>query len=180
LYNNEDRRKWQNPNKILTEIGLEAGLTFIDIGCGTGFFAVPAAKIVGLKGKVYAIDSNSYAIEELKKNIVKEGLNNIHVFVGKAEECIICESCADIIYFGIVLHDFNDPIKVLKNARKMIKSSGRLINLDWMKKQMNLGPPYKKRFDEEQAKELIENTGFKVKSIRESSNYHYLIYAKPV
>jgi ubiquinone/menaquinone biosynthesis C-methylase UbiE len=180
LYNNEERIRWQKPKRILIELGLKSGSTFIDVGCGTGFFSIPAAKIVNFKGTVYAIDSNSYAIEELKNIVAKERLANIQIIEGRAEELIICERCADMIFFGIVLHDFIDPKKVLRNARKMIKSSGRLINLDWKKRLMNIGPPFHKRFDEEQSKILIENAGFKVSNIEDSGNYHYIIYAIPV
>ena len=52
LIDDHERRKWQNPEAILSSIGLRPGFTLIDIGCGSGFFALPAAKIVGKKGKV--------------------------------------------------------------------------------------------------------------------------------
>jgi cyclopropane fatty-acyl-phospholipid synthase-like methyltransferase len=41
-----ERRKWQNPEAILSEIGLKSGQTFVDIGCGDGSFAIPAARLV--------------------------------------------------------------------------------------------------------------------------------------
>ena len=57
-YFDEDRRrKWQNPEDILREIGLETGMTFLDIGCGNGFFTLPAARMVGPAGQVYGLDS---------------------------------------------------------------------------------------------------------------------------
>jgi len=49
------------------------------------------------------------------------------------------------------LHDFSDPLKVLLNARKMIKPSGRLINLDWKKEPLKFGPPLQIKFSEEKA-----------------------------
>ena len=58
LRDEQERRKWQNPENILDGIGLHPGMTFIDIGCGQGFFTIPAAKIVGDSGKVYASDIN--------------------------------------------------------------------------------------------------------------------------
>ena len=39
------------------------------------------------------------------------------------------------------LHDFNDPVKVLQNAKQMIKPNGQLIDLDWKKIEMPFGPP---------------------------------------
>ncbi len=128
-----ERRKWQNPEAILAGIGLKAGLTFMDIGCGSGFFALPAARIVGESGKVYGVDKDGESISNLKKLAGREGLNNLDLTIGKAEDVIKCEACADIIFFGIVLHDFENPVRVLENARKMLKLDGRLVNLDWKK-----------------------------------------------
>jgi ubiquinone/menaquinone biosynthesis C-methylase UbiE len=45
-----DRLRWQNPKAILDRIGLKLSSTFVDLGCGEGFFAIPAAQIVGKNG----------------------------------------------------------------------------------------------------------------------------------
>jgi cyclopropane fatty-acyl-phospholipid synthase-like methyltransferase len=45
-YSNEEERRNGTPEAILTEIGLKAGMTFLDIGCGDGFFALPSAEMV--------------------------------------------------------------------------------------------------------------------------------------
>jgi ubiquinone/menaquinone biosynthesis C-methylase UbiE len=176
-----ERRNWQNPEAILDNIGLKAGLTFMDIGCGGGFFALPAARIVGESGKVYGIDTNAESISELRELASREGLNNLELTVGRAEDVVLCESCADIIFFGIVLHDFDDPAKVLQNAKKMLKSAGHLVNLDWKKitmPTMLLGPPLQIRFSEEKAAQLIEAAGFEVVSIKDVGSYHYMIIAE--
>jgi ubiquinone/menaquinone biosynthesis C-methylase UbiE len=177
--NDPERRKWQNPEAILANIGLKAGLTFMDIGCGGGFFALPAARVVGESGKVYGIDTNAESVSELRELASREGLNNLGLTIGKAEDVVLCDSCADIVFFGIVLHDFEDPAKVLQNAKKMLNPAGRLINLDWRKITMQLGPPLQKRFGEEKAVQLIEAAGFEVLSIKDIGPYHYIIVAKP-
>jgi ubiquinone/menaquinone biosynthesis C-methylase UbiE len=177
--NDPERRKWQNPEVILANIGLKAGLIFMDIGCGGGFFALPAARVVGEGGKVYGIDTNAESISELRELASREGLNNLELTVGKAEDVVLCESCADIIFFGIALHDFEDPAKVLQNAKKMLNPAGRLINLDWKKITMQLGPPLQKRFSREKSAQLIEAAGFEVSSIEDIGPYHYMTLAKP-
>jgi ubiquinone/menaquinone biosynthesis C-methylase UbiE len=172
-----ERRKWQDPEAILTGIGLQAGLTFMDIGCGNGFFALPAARIVGESGKVYGIDKDAESINNLKEMAGREGLHNLDLTVGKADDVVMCTACADIIFFGIVLHDFENPVVVLENARKMLKPSGRLVNLDWKKEPMELGPPLKIRFSPEEAVRLIEAAGFRIQEVTESGTYHYLVTA---
>jgi ubiquinone/menaquinone biosynthesis C-methylase UbiE len=178
-HDDEQRRRWQNPEAILAEIGLEPGMTFIDLGCGEGFFALPAARLVGEAGRVYALDINAEAIEHLKETAANEGLGNVTAMAGTGEESLLCEECGDIVFLGIVLHDFRDAAVVLRNARAMVKPTGRLINLDWKKEEMELGPPLGIRFDEAKASGLIAAAGFTIESVREMGPYHYLIEATP-
>jgi ubiquinone/menaquinone biosynthesis C-methylase UbiE len=154
-------------------------MTLADIGCGGGFFTLPAARMAGQRGKVYGIDINPGVIKALEKQSEKEGLNNLYLTTGRAEEKIVCERCADIVFFGIALHDFQNPPLVLQNARKIIRPSGRLIDLDWKKEAMAFGPPLDIRFDEAKASRLIRNAGFIIESVKDSGQYHYLITAKP-
>jgi ubiquinone/menaquinone biosynthesis C-methylase UbiE len=174
-----ERRKWQNPEAILADIGLKPGFTFIDVGCGGGFFTLPAARMVGRRGKVYGLDVDNRSITSLKELAAKEGLKNLNLTVGQAEESVICEQCADIIFFGIALHDFQDPARVLENARRMVKSAGKLVNLDWKKEPMDLGPPLKIRFSEDMTVRLIQTAGFTIETVKDSGPYHYLVVAKP-
>lgn len=174
-----DRKKWQDPEPILRAVGVKKGMTFMDIGCGDGFFALPAAKMVCEKGKVYGLDIYDEAIRMLEERAKAEGVRNIISKVGQAEDTVFCEHCADIVFFANVLHDFDDASKVLMNARKMVKSTGGLVDLDWKKEPMKIGPPLRIRFSEEYASNLIEAAGFFVESIKEGGRYHYLIIARP-
>jgi ubiquinone/menaquinone biosynthesis C-methylase UbiE len=121
------RRSWYNPEFILQD--LQENMVFVDIGCGDGFFSVLAAKRVGENGKVYAVDIDASAIESLKQTAKEKGLLNITAIVGKAEDIVFCKGCADFVFFSIDLHDFNNPAKVLQNAKQMIKPKGQLIDL---------------------------------------------------
>ncbi len=174
-----ERRKFQDPDAILGTIGLKAGGTFVDMGCGEGFFALPAARLVGPRGKVYGVDIDRQAIEEVRRKAAKEKLSNLELIVSAAEKAVPCNECADVLFFGIVLHDFEDPRRVLKNARKIVKANGLLVNLDWKKVPMPFGPPLTKKFDEKTASRLIESAGFKVESVQDSGVYHYIVTARP-
>jgi ubiquinone/menaquinone biosynthesis C-methylase UbiE len=175
----KERRKWQNPEAILVDVGVKPGLVFVDVGCGHGFFALPAARLVGEGGRVYGVDADSEAIDGLKEKAAKEKLRNLVLEVEMAEQTVFCDSCADIVFFGIVLHDFADTSKVLSNAKKMLKPTGRLIDLDWKKELMQLGPPLRIRFDEKEASNLIEKAGFSIGEAKKVGSYHYMIVAKP-
>ncbi len=173
------RRSWFNPEKILANAGLRSDMVFMDIGSGDGFFTMIAAKIVGEKGAVYAVDTDSSAIERLGRKIMKNGYSNVKAVVAEAEDTIFCEGCADVVFYSIVLHDFHNPSRVLNNAKRMLKLSGKLVDLDWKKKRMGFGPPEQIRFSEEKASTLIVAAGFKIVNVSDAGSYHYVITAKP-
>jgi ubiquinone/menaquinone biosynthesis C-methylase UbiE len=171
------RRSWYNPDTILKDLG--AGMVFMDIGCGDGFFTVLAAKKVGETGKVYAVDVDASAVEKLKKKAQAAGLKNVTAKVGAAEDTVFCKKCADFVFYSMDLHDFNDPEKVLKNAKEMVKPTGWLIDLDWKKIEMPFGPPVAIRFSEEKIAGLMKSAGFTVAEVKDAGPYHYLVTAKP-
>ncbi|MGK4302131.1 class I SAM-dependent methyltransferase, partial [Klebsiella pneumoniae] len=79
-----------------------------------GFFSILAAKKVGRKGKVYAVDMDASSIEKLNHKAAAEGLLNINAKAGAAEETVFCLKCVDFVLYSMVLHDFDNASKVLK------------------------------------------------------------------
>jgi ubiquinone/menaquinone biosynthesis C-methylase UbiE len=177
MVDDPERRRWQDPEEVLGLIGLREGMVFVDIGCGEGYFAIPAARRVGPQGKVYAADINAESVERLRDRAGRDGLGNIEARAGEAENTVFCDGCADIVFFGIDLHDFRDPVTVLRNAARMIGPEGRVADLDWKDEPMDIGPPLKIRLSREKAASLIESAGLRVRSIQDAGQYHYLIIA---
>lgn len=172
-----ERLTWQDPEEVFGSIDIKEGETFVDIGCGDGFFALPASKKVGQAGVVYGIDIDEGKLTRLAAQAREQGLTNIRLIKGEAEETVPCQRCADIVFFGICLHDFADPATVLQNARLMLKPGGILVDLDWKKEEMPIGPPLRIRFSEEDAAALITGAGFSVTKIVPSGSYCYLLTA---
>ena len=173
-----ERRKYQNPEAILAGIGLQPGMTFVDVGCGGGFFALPAARIIGKRGKLYGFDENAEAITDLTRLATKEGLDNLELTTGNAEEIVLCEQCADVVFFGLVIVHLADPVKALENARRMLKPDGRLAVFDWKKKLTRQGPPMEQRLSEGQIVDFIKAAGFGGITVEDNGPYHYIITAR--
>lgn len=178
-HDEEDRRTWQNPEKILAAIGLRPGMTLIDVGCGEGFFALPAARMVGAGGKVIGIDRSEGAVSRMLARAAGEGLANIQGIAAMAEETVACTGCADIVFFGIDLHDFDNPRRVLANARRMIRPGGVLADLDWRKEETPFGPPIAIRFTEEKAADMVREAGFDIVRVEPLEPWFYEVIARP-
>lgn len=175
-YSEAERRKTQNTEEILKSLGLKPGMNFVDIGCNDGYFCVPAAKIVGTKGQVIAIDTDESAISRLEQKLEFENITNTITIIGRGEDVVAYKNKADIIFFGSVLHDFDDPVKVLKNAKAMLKENGLIFDYDWKKDQQSEnGPPLDIRLSIEEVTEMANKSGLSVNSSVDFSQNFYLI-----
>jgi ubiquinone/menaquinone biosynthesis C-methylase UbiE len=178
-YNLAERLLWQNPEEVLAQIGLQPGQTLIDLGCGDGFFTIPAARLAGLTGSVYALDASPEAIAIVERKAAQEKLRNVKIELGDAEAEVLCPRCADVVLLANVLHDFAHPLKVLANARQMLKPSGILADLDWKKEPQQMhGPPFPKRLSQDEATAMLAQAGFKVFRDALSGPFHYLLLAR--
>jgi tRNA A58 N-methylase Trm61 len=63
--------------EVLQRAGITRGQIVLDFGCGSGMYTIPAAKIVGEQGRVYALDKDKQALDELMQKAKSTGLRNI-------------------------------------------------------------------------------------------------------
>ncbi len=177
-YNQAERLLWQNPHDVLSRLELKPGDIFMDIGCGDGFFALPAAALVGRDGRVYGLDVSPEALDKLKTRAGEAGLSNIHLVLGNAEEVLLCHACADVVLLANVLHDFSFPLKVLELVRHALKPHSLLAVLEWEKLPMQHGPPPAKRLERSRTQAMLETAGFSLSDLQAIGPYHYLVTAR--
>jgi ubiquinone/menaquinone biosynthesis C-methylase UbiE len=92
----------KNPCRLLEAAGLEPGQKVVEVGCGPGFFTIPAAEMVGAEGLIYAIDINPRAIKRVEGKMRKKGLGNIKPILGNAADSGIPDSSVDLAFvFGL-------------------------------------------------------------------------------
>lgn len=97
------------PRKLLGGIAeIREGAHVLDYGCGSGSYTIPVAQLVGSSGIVYAADSNSLAINEVKKRAKKKGITNINTILTDSVTSLT-DASVDVILLIYVLHEFNGP-----------------------------------------------------------------------
>ncbi len=183
MHDETTRREWQGPEEILGFLGLEPGHVVVDMGAGSGFFALPASRRVGPRGTVYAVDTSVERLTRLHERAEDEGLENIRIRANAVEDYAVCEGCADLVLISNSLHDFHDQETALRHAFTSLKPGGLLADLDWKKEETIrdgdlIGPPVEIRFSEDEAVELIGGAGFEVESVEPSGEYFYLVRAR--
>jgi len=122
-------RQWEQFNLV------QEGQTFLDFGCGTGDFSIPAAKIVGARGKVYAIDYFPRQLEIVEKRSIEEGLANIETILS-ASKTGLPDECVDVIWLCDVLHEIAEKRTVLKEMHRVLRTEGVLAVHDGMKDEV--------------------------------------------
>jgi len=121
-----------NPYKLLNSAGLKPGQKVLEIGCGPGFFTIPAAKMVGEKGSVYALDINPVAIKTMRRKIKEKGLKNVKVILADASETGLPEESVDVAFLFGVIHALDDVDAVMQETHRVLKVKGVLsIQKPW-------------------------------------------------
>ncbi|MBI5559882.1 MAG: methyltransferase domain-containing protein [Deltaproteobacteria bacterium] len=163
---------------LLKGAGLKKGMTFADIGCGPGFFVIPASGVVGKKGTVYAVDMQDEMLAELKKRI--SGRTNIIPVKSGEHTMPVGGKMVDFALMAYVLHETESKPLFLKEVRRVLKDGGKVLLLDWEKKVEDHGPPFEERIRREDAVTLLKGAGFEI--TRESSldPSHYRLEAMKV
>ncbi len=114
---------------------VQEGQTFLDYGCGTGSFTIPAARIVGATGKVYALDCFPRQLEIVAEKSQKEGLTNIETILSESHTGLPDESI-DVIWMCDVLHEIKEREAVLAELHRVLKRDGVLAIYDGMKDEV--------------------------------------------
>ncbi len=146
-----ERKKILPVKQILQEMKIQKGDTLIDFGCGIGYFSIPALDFVGEEGKVIAIDISKKMLRELAKRV--KNRKNLKIIYGDSLNGLT----ADVILLSMVLHEITNPKEFLKTCFKTLKLNGRVIVIDWEKKDTGKrGPPIEERLTKEEVIHLTD------------------------
>ena len=117
---------FRNPYKLLRAAGLRQGQKVLEVGCGPGFFTIPAAKIVGEEGLIYAIDINPFAIRRVKNKIAKQGLKNVRASITNASNTGLPEGSIDLAFLFGLRYVAGGLENVLSEMYRILKPGGLL------------------------------------------------------
>ena len=119
------RRLTMNANKVLTRMGVQEGLTILEVGCGPGFFTIPSARRVK-DGTVYALDIYPMMIEMVEKKVRKHRLENVKTINSPASSTGVDDESIDLILCIDVLSDISDIAPTLQEMHRILKPDGTL------------------------------------------------------
>ena len=117
-------------NRVMDILGLASGKSVADIGAGSGWFTVRAARRVGASGLTYAVDINPEAIRYIDQRAQKEHLQNVKTILSKADDPLLPASSVDAVLLLKTYHEVAEPVVLLKNLRASLRPGARVGVID--------------------------------------------------
>ena len=116
-------------NRVMDILGITPGKTVADIGAGSGWFTVRAARRVGDAGIVYAVDINPEAIRYIDARARKENLRNVKTILGKADDPLLPVK-VDAVLLLKTYHEIAQPVALLRNLRPSLTADAKVGVID--------------------------------------------------
>jgi ubiquinone/menaquinone biosynthesis C-methylase UbiE len=117
-------------NRVMDILGIAPGKSVADIGAGSGWFTVRAARQVGAAGVVYGIDINPEAIDYIAKRAEKEKLPNVKTILSKPDDPLLPATSVDAVLLLKTYHEIARPVVLLRNLRPALRPGARVGIID--------------------------------------------------
>lgn len=117
-------------DQVMDILGIAPGKSVADIGAGSGWFTVRAARRVTPKGTVYAVDINPEALQYINRRVQQEQLHNVKTVLGKADNPELPPDSIDAVLLLKAYHEVAEPVALLRNLRTSLKPGARVGIID--------------------------------------------------
>lgn len=115
-------------SSVITLLEMKENMSFLDIGCGTGWAIGQAAKKIGANGTFYGVDLSPKMIEKAKENF--NGYTNFHFIVSSSESIPLTDNMFDAIICTNSFHHYLHPDKAMNEMYRLLRTGGRVYILD--------------------------------------------------
>jgi ubiquinone/menaquinone biosynthesis C-methylase UbiE len=157
--NDPSRFERENPDVIWKELGLRDPRVLVDIGAGTGFFAVPFAR-KGPAVTVHACDLQDEMLAWLKEHLPADVRDRVMPMKMGETTVPLADGIADLVYMINLHHELEDPAAIMAESYRLLKAGGTVLVMDWKKGETPGGPPQEIRVTADQIRSDIGNAGF--------------------
>ena len=114
-------------DRRVTTFGLREGMTVVDYGCGPGRYTTRFAKLVGERGKVYAVDIHELAIDAVQAKVAKLDLHNVQPMLAQGYECGLPDHVADVVCALDMFFGIQRPTEFLAELKRITRPDGVLV-----------------------------------------------------
>lgn len=167
-----------DPQALLNkELDLQFGHQVADMGCGgAGYFTLPAARLVGTRGKVYAVDVLKTALDGVLSKAKLDNLANIETVwsdIEKVGATKIPPATLDAALLINIMFQSRKNQQMMQESQRLLKTGGKLFIVDWKVEPTPFGPPPANRLPPQTIIQMATKVGFSVAKEFEAGAYHY-------
>ncbi|MGP4038524.1 class I SAM-dependent methyltransferase [Gracilibacillus sp. D59] len=171
---NPERRGDIPPGQLLQMIPVHKGDNILDLGAGTGYITIPAAKSVD--GLVYALDIDTKMLDIVNTKAKEEGITNVKTLEASIDDIPLNDNAIDIVLASLVLHEVKDLSTSLKQIKQVLKPAGYFVCVE-IEKQENHNENHP-RIPSSLMEQEIKNAGLSVMQKLYTTDDIYIIIAK--
>ncbi|NLY09434.1 MAG: methyltransferase domain-containing protein [Tissierellia bacterium] len=154
----EERVRELSPTTTLMKAGFKEGMSMCDIGAGTGLFTFAAASISN--NEIIALEISDDAIALLESRKAEKNFSNISIRKVKNQILPVEDSVCDMVIMVTVLHEIEKPSQMIREIKRLLKASGKLLIVEFFHKDTPMGAPLIERMAETTIIDLCEEQGF--------------------
>jgi ubiquinone/menaquinone biosynthesis C-methylase UbiE len=165
-----------SPDSNISQLGKIDGFLVADFGAGTGAYTIPLARKVGEKGRVYAIEVQKELLPRIKNTAINQGLSNVEVLWGDVERHMatkLANNSIDLVILANVFFQADNKIGLTKEAKRVLKSGGKLLFVDWKDSYGGFGPQPESIVLPVEARKYFETEGFAYEKDIQAGEQHY-------
>ena len=130
IFETPDRDKKLEIDRVMDLLEIKPGKTVADIGAGSGWFTVRAARRVGSAGTVFAEDINPEAIKYIDARAGKEQLGNVRTVLGQPDDAKLPPTSVDAVLMLKVYHEIARPVAFMQALRASLRPGARVGVID--------------------------------------------------
>lgn len=130
VFDSPGREQRLQINRVMDSLGIGPGKSVADVGAGSGWFSVRAAKRVGPEGVVYAVDINPEAVRYIDERAKKEQLHNVKTIQSRPDDPVLPQNSLDAVLFLKAYHEVANPVALLRNLRPALRPGAKVGIID--------------------------------------------------
>jgi ubiquinone/menaquinone biosynthesis C-methylase UbiE len=157
-----ERDGWQRPDRVVRALHIAKGQTIGEIGAGPGYFTLRLARAVGRDGAVLAVEVEPKLLAVLRDRLAKERVGQVTPILGLPGDPLLPRASCDLILAVNVFHHFTELPAYLRRLTRALRPRGRIVNVDFHKRELPVGPPPAHKLSREEFLALARRAGLRL------------------
>lgn len=169
------RDEWQKPDEVVKAMNLKSGDVIADIGAGDGYFTRRFAEEVSPGGLALGLEISSSNVASMKRDAERLGLDNYKALLVESDDPGLDPESVDVVFLCIAYHHLRNRVDYFKTTSSCLKKNGRVVIVDFYKKQMAIGPSPSHCVAREVVLEEMKAAGYILLEDKDFLQYQYYL-----